>query len=241
MVAMIKCYVPLSIFVGSGTILLIGHPSLAVLASRAMLNTPLIIMACFLLTVAEVRKAGNFLEYRRLFRWKAVSYDQIAQCKRSWLLGLGHMTVHRSEMHRSRIFFVTSTVDNSDTSDLTAYINGRSGGRLERKLKSKDNLDRADYNSRRFCLVMGSVGVLFSIAASLLFPQFLAEPRADLFPSAVTLGGRFLWRATTWPWALVTCTILMAQILRLHFKEKAWAAALAVGVFLGHMAVQALR
>jgi hypothetical protein len=88
---------------------------------------------------------------------------------------------------------------------------------------------------------MGLVGVLYSVLIALFFPYFLLEPALPGLPSTLQLVAKTLWKASTWPWALLTCAFLIFQILRLHYNNKAWIGALTLGAVLGYMVTQALH
>ncbi len=45
------------------------------------------ILGTFFLSVARVRLEGTEIEYRRWFRWHAVSYSEIRECGESWVFG----------------------------------------------------------------------------------------------------------------------------------------------------------
>ena len=238
-----KYYVPIILFVGSGATLLSGHPSFSNLLFRALLNAPFFLVACLLLSIAEVRVADRFLEYRRFSGWIKVPYDQIEHCRISWFPVLAYITLIRSEKNTARIYFVSGMLDANERPriEITKYINEHRSGKPQLKTQPVQHLEAKLKNPRQFCLIMGLVGVLYSILVALFFPHFLLEPDLPELPSAIQLAAKILWKASTWPWALLTCAFLILQMLRLHYKGKAWTSALTLGVVLGYMVTQALR
>lgn len=238
-----KYYLPIAIFVGSSAILVSGHPSFSAFAFRALFNAPLFLAACFLLSIAEVRVANHFLEYRRFIKWTTVPYEQIEHCRISWFPGLAYITLIRSEKNCARVYFVSGTLvaNERPRTEITSYINEHSLGKPERETQPVKHLGTELKNPRQFCLIMGLVGVLYSTLIALFFPYFLLEPDLPGIPSAMQLVAKTLWKASTWPWALLTCAFFIFQILRLHFKNKAWVSALTLGAILGYMVTQALR
>jgi hypothetical protein len=238
-----KYYAPIILFVGGGATLLLGHSSSSSLAFRALLNAPFFLAACFLLSIAEVRVADRFLEYRRFSGWTKVPYDQIEHCRISWLPGLAYITLIRSEKNSARIYFVAGTLDAHEGSriEITKYINEHRSEELPREIQPTEHLDARVKNPRQFCLIMGLVGVLYATLIALFFPYFLLEPDLPGIPPALQLVEKTLWRASTWPWALLTCAFLIFQILRLRYEKKAWASALTLGAVLGYMVTQLLH
>jgi hypothetical protein len=238
-----KYCLPIILFVGTGATLVCGHPSPSNLAFRALLNAPFFLAACLLLSIAEVRVADRFLEYRRFSAWTKVPYDQIEHCRISWFPGLAYITLIPSEKNRARIYFVSGTLvgDERPRTEITKYINEHRSEKTQREAQSEQHPDAKLKNPAQFCLIMGLVGVLYSILIALFFPYFLLEPDLPGLPSAIRLIEKILWKASTWPWALLTCSFLIFQILCLHYKNKAWISALALGAVLGYMVTQALH
>jgi hypothetical protein len=229
------------VFAGCGAISLSGHPSFSALVFRAILNSPFVGGAFFLLAVAEVRAAPEFLEYRRLIDWTRVPYDQITQCGKSWFPYIGYMKLIRSGQNSTKIYFVTGTLVSNDSprTELTEYIINRCSRKADRTSKPKHSVD-ARGHSKQFCFIMALVGVLYSILLALFFP-ILLNPDLHSLPPAVEFPTMLLWRASTWPWALITCMILIVQVVRMNYKKKAWSSALVFGVVLGYMIAHALR
>jgi hypothetical protein len=242
-IAAIKYYLPLFVLAGFSAIFLAGHPNISTLAFRAVLNAPFVVAACFLLGVAEVRVTDHFLEYRRLIGWNKVAYNQIAQCNKSWIPELSYMRLVDSEGNSSKIYFVSGTLvcNEPPRTELTKYIDGHRSRHATRESLPTRDLDPTQNKSRQFCLIMGLVGFLWSVVGAMFLPGFLSKPEVQPLPSPVAMLVTILWRATTWPWALITCAFLCFRILRLQYKKKAWASALVLGGILGYMAVQAMR
>ena len=238
-----KYFLPIAMFVGSSGILLSGHSSFCSFTFRVLFNAPFFLAAIFLLSIAEVRVANHFLEYRRFIEWTKVPYDQIEHCRISWFPGLACITLIRSEKNSARIYFVSGTLvaNEGPRSEITRYINEHRSGKPEREPEPAQHLGAKPKNPRQFCLIMGLVGVLYSTLIALFFPYFLLEPDLPGIPSAMQLVEKTLWKASTWPWALLTCAFLIFQILRLHYKNKAWVSALTLGAVLGYMVTQALH
>jgi hypothetical protein len=243
-VAAMKYYVPLIVFAGYGPILLAGHPNFSVFAFRTVLNAPFIVAASFLLTVAEVRVADDFLEYRRLIGWTRVPYGQIAQCERSWFPGLGYLTFLPSESSTSKLYFVSGKLvhDDPQRTELTTYVNDRMSGEPTRKYQAvASHPNSGGQKSRQLCLIMGLLGVLGSLVFALVSHNSGLAPDLQQFPRAIALVETFILKATNWPWGLITCAVLIAEVVRLRYEKKAWMVSFILGYLLGSILVQAVR
>jgi hypothetical protein len=238
-----KYYVPIILFVGSGATLLSGHPSFSNLVFRALLNAPFFLAACLLLSIAEVRVADRFLEYRRFSGWTKVSYDQIQHCRISWFPVLAYITLIRSEKNTARIYFVSGMLDGNERrrTEITKYINEHRSGKPQLETQPVQHLAAKLKSPRQFCLIMGLVGFLCAVLEVLFFPNFLVETNWDGFPSAVQFGMKILWKVSTWPWGLLTCAFLATQLARRRYENKAWVTAFALGIVLGAIVTRALH
>jgi len=101
----------------------------------------------------------------------------------------------------------------------------------------------AEKKSARFCLIMGAVGALCGIVLSGVFPHFLVYPDSDWngFPPWAVFLVKIEIRANNWPWVLITAAIVVAIIVRMRFKSRAWVLATALGVLFGSLAIRGLR
>lgn len=237
-----KYYWPILLLVGNGAALLSGHPSSSNLAFRALLNAPFFLAACLLLSIAEVRVGDHFLEYRRSAGWTKVPYDQIEHCRISWFPGLAYITLIHSGKNSARIYFVSGPLVSNERprTEITKYINEHRSGETQPETQTAQHLAAHPKNPRQFWLIMGLVGVLYSILIAMLLPYSL-KPDLSGFPSAIQLAVKILQKASTWPWALLTCAYLTFRISRLHYKKKAWVSAFVLGAVLGYMVTQVLR
>jgi hypothetical protein len=104
---LVEYFLPLLLFGGSAALLTGGHPGFSVVASRIPLGVPFVLWGIFLLTVAEVNLADDFLEYRRFFKWQRVLYSEVQQARTSSYPGLGWITLDRFVSPWRRIYFVT--------------------------------------------------------------------------------------------------------------------------------------
>ena len=242
-VAAMKYYLPLVVFAGCGTILLAGHPNFSVFAFRTVLNAPFIVAASFLLTVAEVRVADDFLEYRRLIGWTRVPYNKIARCEKSWCPGLGYLTVIPSESSISKLYFVSGMLVHNDPqrTELTTYVSNHLSGEPTRESQTTHDLEHGSRKARQFCLLVGLIGVLWSIVFALFSPKFPPAPNVQPFPWPIALAETIFSKAINWPWGLVTCGLLIAEIVRLRYEKKAWMVSFVLGSLLGSILVQAVR
>jgi hypothetical protein len=242
-VAAMKYYLPLVVFAGCGTILLAGHPNFSVFAFRTVLNAPFIVAASFLLTVAEVRVADDFLEYRRLIGWTRVPYNKIARCEKSWCPGLGYLTFLPSERRTSKLYFVSGRLvhDDPQRTELTTYVSDRMSGEPARKYQAvASHPNSGSQKSQQLCVIMGLLGVLGSLAFALVSHNSRSAPDLQQFPRAIALAETIFWKATSWPWGLITCAALVAEVVRLRYEKKAWMVSFVVGFFLGSILVQAV-
>jgi hypothetical protein len=243
MVASTKYYLPLIVFVGCGSILLAGHPDFSTFAFRALLNAPIIVIACFFLTVAEVRVSDGFLEYHRLIGWTRVRYSQIAECEKSWFPTLGRLTLIRSDKSPSKLYFISGMLVHAEPRriELTTYITNRLSGEppSEGDVNVDSNSNRQ--KSRQLCLITGLLGVLGSLVLALVSHRSYASPDFAGFPWAIALASAVFWKVTSWPWGLITCAALIAEVVRLRYEEKAWMVSFVAGSLLGSILVEAVR
>jgi hypothetical protein len=121
-----KYAMPLLLFASTGTLLLAGNLTFSVFGFRLLLNSPLLLAGVFFLTLAEVRTSGNHLDYRRLFRWRQIPYNQIQSAGKSWVPGVGFIATNTSIPPWGRIYFITlrPLFDRSQP-DLVTYISER--------------------------------------------------------------------------------------------------------------------
>jgi hypothetical protein len=235
-----KYYTPLVLLAGCGAILFGGHPNFSTLVSRLILDAPFIFVAYFLLSVAEVRAAKDFFEYRRFAAWTKVTYDQIASCGRSCLPGFGYMRLIGSNGTKATIYFVSGPLFDQPGTELTAYIENQCPPRSRSDSHLTENFGAPDRNWQ-FTATMILAGLLSAIIAATLFPGFLFEPELKSFPSLLALLVVILWRASTWPWGMITLAILTLQVANWRFDRRVWSGAFVLGFVIGYMATQALN
>ncbi len=196
----------------------------------------------FCLTAAEVKAYDRFLAYRRFLRWTEVPYEQIRQCKNSWIPGLAHFRFPHFVPPWGKIYFVIErSAFYGKPKELTAFINSRCAGK-EVTFPPGDQVVYEDKKKAvRLCVLMGFVGVLYSILLNYLFPDFPPHISWERFPLWIAIFMRLWDHAITWPWAVATMALMIALILRLRFKNRAWILAWAVGALLGSVAIRAFQ
>ncbi len=242
---LMKYLLPLLLFVGSSALLFSGHPTFAVVAHRAPLQIPFILWGVFLMTLAEVKLADHHLEYRRFLKWQQVPYSQIRRPTNSVHPGIGCIALDRFLLPWGRIYFVALRPAFDHQVDLVTSINERRSTQQFIPAQSQGNVPHDTQTDTkkavRLCLVMGLVGVLYSVLLTAWFPNFFSESNWDGFPPWLAFAVKALLRASSWPWALATGALLLVWIMAVRFRNRSWVLAMIVGSLLGHVAVEALR
>ncbi len=196
----------------------------------------------FCLSAAEVKACDRFLAYRRFLKWREVPYEEIRQCKNSWIPGLAYFRLRRFVPPWGKIYFVIErSAFYGKPKELTAFINSRREGR-ETTLRSQDqNVSGNERKPGRVCALMGLVGIVYSFLLNYLFPNFPPQVPLERFPRWIAIFLRLWHGAVSWPWAVATMALLIALIFRSGLKNRAWILAWAIGALLGSLATRAFK
>jgi hypothetical protein len=198
-----KYFLPLVLFGASGALLASGHPSFSVWASRIPLQIPFVLWGIFLLTLAEIHLTENYLEYRRFFKWQRIPYSEIRQARDSLHPGLGWITLNRFVFPWSRMYFVTLWPVFDRRLDLVAHIEDRCSANHRpdalSPINTHQNMRGGDRKAVLLCLIMGFVGVVYSILLTAWFPNFFSESNWDGYPPWLAPMMKILLRASSWP------------------------------------------
>jgi hypothetical protein len=114
-------------------------------------------------------------------------------------------------------------------------------GEPTRKYQVASHPNSDSRKSRQLCLIMGLLGVLGSLVFALVSHNSGLAPDLQQFPRAIALAETFILKATNWPWGLITCAVLIADVVRLRYEKKAWMVSFILGFLLGSILVQAVR
>ena len=91
-----------------------------------------------------------------------------------------------------------------------------------------------DVKAIRFCLLMWLLGCLLAIIVATCFPAKIVPSR---YPSGLSVAAKVFMairdRAVSGPWSLLTCAVLLREILWRRFKGRVWLAPLVLGALLG--------
>jgi hypothetical protein len=92
---------PLSLFFGAYTILLPSEKRGAL-----VLAALLVLWGIFYATATVVQVDESGVRYRRYYRWTKVSYDEILECRLSWIPAVGFIKLARFVPPWGKIYFV---------------------------------------------------------------------------------------------------------------------------------------
>ena len=70
-----------------------------------------LLLGAFSLSVARVEPGNKELKYRRWFRWRVVSYSEIADCRESWVYG--YIRLRHSQFPWRTIYFLRANASDS--------------------------------------------------------------------------------------------------------------------------------
>lgn len=230
----LKLWLPLILLAGMSVVLRQAHHAYA-------LGLPIALWAVFNLSAAQVKAGDQVLKYRRLFRWKQVAYEEIRECKVSWLPALGFLRLRQFVPPWGKVYFVLEAplqwaVPGGQTG-LTTFISSRSGeGR-------HSDTTRDDRDSARrgvlVCLVMAVVGALSSAIASLLSLNLPAYVAGAGLPRWIVFWEQIGERTLQWPWDVVAGVLLAGCVICLRFRNRAWILSFGLGGLLGFVLTKA--
>lgn len=237
-VLVMKYWLPAILFLGIGTVIRGAHHALALAAIPTL-------WAVFNLTAAELRASDAIVEYRRFLKWKRVRYDEIRGCKASWIPGTAYLKLGRFLPPWGRLYFVElrPAFESGSTwprgqGKLTAFIEARRRGKPAEPSSDKGRVTDDGKKAAAFCVVMGTVGIFCSLLFHSLLPMSLLDRNWEGFPTWIVTLVNAEKHAFGWPWGLATCGLLVAWIVGLHFRRRAWILAFAVGAILGSLVIR---
>ena len=234
----IKLWLPLILLSGTAIMLRNAHHPL-------LIGLPMVLWAAFNLTAVQVRTGARNLQYRRFLVWREIPYEEIRDCRVSWVPAMGCLRLRqRYVLPWGTLYFVLDgplqVVMPGGQTALTSLINSR---RREKQGPS-DGGDRSRHcrlTNVLKCLGMMAVGVLLSTFGSILSitppNQFGAPgtPRWIIFWEQI---GDHLYRS---PWNVIAGAGLVAGIIYLRFRSRAWILSFGLGGLLGLVVARALQ
>jgi hypothetical protein len=214
-----------------------GYPA------RIPIVLALTLWGLFCLTAAEVRGHERYAEYRRFLSWKQVRYDEMRDCRDSWLPGVAFMRLSRFVAPWGKLYFVTvRPAFSGNPKELVAFINARrAGAPIHHMAVNEQDLSKATKKPVQLCALMASVGVVYAFMMSYLFPNFGRPLRTEGFPRWAGALINIWNQAMMWPWAIVTLAVLVFAVVELRFRNRAWILAFAFGALLGSLVVSSIH
>lgn len=79
--------------------------------ATGFISLAFLLPAVFFLSVARVEPGNKELKYRRWFRWRVVSFSEIADCGESWVYG--YIRLRHSRFPWRTIYFVRANASDS--------------------------------------------------------------------------------------------------------------------------------
>jgi len=234
----LKYFLPGLLFVGSGAIIVSGHPSISITPYRLLLQAPLLLWGMFLLTVSEVRACHDHLKYRRFYLWHEIPYDFIQRCEVSLHPGLAFIVPKGSQR---RIYFVVLRPAFEQSARLVKEVNERLSGYRPKEHPNAGRDHDGNIWPRALCLIMCVGGITYGIFISLRFPEAFLKSKWAGFPHWVSLLMTSLMLLQQWPWIVLVAALLLAAIVRLRFRKRSWALAIVFGTLIGRLMVEIWR
>ena len=69
-----------------------------------LFSLPFFALSTFFLTLTRVKPEPDVIKYRRFFRWSALPYEEIVECRKWWVLGF--IVFRRKILPWGRVYFV---------------------------------------------------------------------------------------------------------------------------------------
>lgn len=176
--------------------------------------SPLIVLAVFLLSLAEVQAQPEFLRYRRLLKWRTITYEEILSCGLVRHTFFGFVKLKRFRFPWGKLYFVLDGSLYEDPlarskSELLRYAEGKANRSGESQSRVSGEPKR--YHRIRRCLVAGAVGILASLMSTLLLPAEITQfhPTAPDWPRWLVTYDHVKTIALGWPWNLLLFAVLV--------------------------------
>lgn len=220
-------------------------PALSILAEdygtwRLVFTFPLIVVSMFGVSIATVKVQGGVLRYRRFFTWTAIHDDEIKDAGTVWPPFIGYLRLNRSVLPWGRIYFALDAKSDANPFHrgdypLISYIKNKS-------TRPNNNIESNVFKRRylRFYVLSFLAGLVPTLMLNYLLPHYLAASRP--LPSPPLKMVVDLWRAlVTWPWGVLTATLMSFVILRQPFSKLNSFVALIVGVLTAQVILTAIH
>lgn len=198
---------------------------------------PFILWAIFLLSLAEVRVEPDSLRYRRLFKWRKVTYDEITRCGAAWPPFMGFLGLRSFVLPWGRLYFVLdgSLYDNpfrQPDSEIIRLVDARVS-ELGPARSSREPTEASTTATRmRSCLIACGVGALVSFMVLLLFPEQAGfYPSESEWPRWLVIYYRTKEIIFRWPLNLVAFALLAFAAARSR-QRSGWVFAFMAGLLL---------
>jgi len=126
-VFVLKYYAPVILFGGTFVFWSVGFRW-----AQLIFLVPLILGMLFYASLAVLQIPDGTIRYRRLFRWRTISYDEIVECRISWaIFGIGSLRLKQFVFPWGKLYFVLDKTDRffgRGTHPLVRYIHDRAKG-----------------------------------------------------------------------------------------------------------------
>ncbi len=218
-------------------------------------------LGLFLLTLALIVPNDCDLRYRRFFRWHAISYEKIVECKRSIFPGVGYIKFKQFIPPWGRLYFVfyaptSSPFDRS--AKLAAhkavlhYIQDKVAGEVNADAEAETKIQVTPAtpemkSSVGVCALWALLGFVWALFLRMVLGFQPTIPAPSIFAHENILHrlGLALWRfgahLLDWPYNLVVVIAVAAAIVAMRYRRTAWGPAAALGLFLGELLARFLQ
>jgi len=208
---------------------------------------PLLLWGFFSFTIAEVRAGEAQLSYRRLFRWRAIAYSEIVGCGIAWMPSVGSLKLRRPLLPWGKLYFVLPGSGfefawRGGQTEFTRWVNFKIRGEpVELPVEEAASTEDIRIGKKR-CALFAALGFVFMLAFYVTAPGPITprERSWEGFPTAIRHFEHLWHYVVTWPWGLVTCTVLAVAVLRERFQHRAWLTSFFFGVLLSSVLLQGL-
>jgi hypothetical protein len=190
---------------------------------------PGFLLACFLLTAAQIRPERDCLRYRRFRKWRDLPYREVLKCEVGTFPGLGFLKLRNFLPPWGKLYFVIETHDGWPPRGerLALYINERALGKVvSREPPDLTPQPRTTRQDRLRCF--GALVVGLPIGAVSAFTATFAIRGSARIPVVAVLS-----QMAEWPWNVAIGTLLLVAVLALRFRNNAWVFALGAGSVIG--------
>ncbi|MGH9439698.1 MAG: hypothetical protein ACRD22_17890 [Terriglobia bacterium] len=204
----------------------------------------LFLCAAFGFTAAEVRLPGDFLEYRRFWKWRRIEAGKVTQCRASLVPAMGRLKLHRFIPPWGAIYFVLPDVGLTlacpgGHTRFTSRVSEKFGSDADRAVRGHEYGPGMKAGARDY-IFSGLIGCVWTLVLYSIVPNFplgmISDNRSPLANVVRTEHA-----ALTWPWGLIACGVLLLGLFSVRNKRIVWVFAFCFGAVAISVLISGLR